>query len=174
MDLKERGIPTLCLVPQPNDANVYGDVSGSWVMTHVDTAASIPAIRRANGRAVTIAMNSCVFREPVYIGDLVSFYATIVATGRTSVTVKVEVYAQRMGLEADVAKVTEATLTFVATDDDRRPRALPAITEGSPKEPPVWGGTKHPVLSATAGMPNHALAGMPHFAQDTVSLSKAD
>jgi acyl-CoA thioesterase YciA len=75
----------------------------------------------------TIAVNSFVFKQPVFVGDLLSFYADIVKTGNTSVTIEVTVYAQRMSLAEEVVKVTEATLTYVATDSDRRPRALPSI-----------------------------------------------
>jgi acyl-CoA thioesterase YciA len=94
-------------------------------MSHVDIAGSIPASQRANGRVVTVAVNSFTFKQPAFIGDLLSFYAHIVHEGRTSLTVNVEVYAQRMGMDADVVKVTEATLTFVATDESRAPRPLP-------------------------------------------------
>ena len=118
-------MPVLRVVPQPSSANVHGDVFGGWIMSHVDIAGSIPASRRANGRVVTIAVNSFTFRQPVFIGDLLSFYAEIVREGRTSITVNVEVFAQRMGMAADVVKVTEATLTFVATDAMRKPRPLP-------------------------------------------------
>jgi acyl-CoA thioesterase YciA len=117
----------LRVVPQPSDANVHGDVFGGWIMAQVDIAGSIPASRRANGRVATISVNSFVFKQPVFVGDLLSFYTDIVKTGNTSVTVSVEVYAQRMSLAQDVVKVTEATLTYVATDSDRRPRALPAL-----------------------------------------------
>jgi acyl-CoA thioesterase YciA len=117
----------LRVVPQPSDANVHGDVFGGWIMAQVDIAGSIPASRRANGRVATIAVNSFVFKQPVFVGDLLSFYADIVKTGNTSVTVSVEVYAQRMSLTEDLVKVTEATLTYVATDSDRRPRALPVV-----------------------------------------------
>jgi acyl-CoA thioesterase YciA len=117
----------LRVVPQPSDANVHGDVFGGWIMAQVDIAGSIPASRRANGRVATIAVNSFVFKQPVFVGDLLSFYADIVKTGNTSVTVEVTVYAQRMSLAEEVVKVTEATLTYVATDSDRRPRALPAL-----------------------------------------------
>ncbi|MFM0292514.1 acyl-CoA thioesterase [Paraburkholderia sp. RL17-383-BIF-A] len=120
-------MPVLRVVPQPSSANVHGDVFGGWIMSHVDIAGSIPASRRANGRVVTIAVNSFTFRQPVFIGDLLSFYANIVREGRTSITVNVEVFAQRMGMAADVVKVTEATLTFVATDSARKPRPLPPI-----------------------------------------------
>ncbi|MFM0596967.1 acyl-CoA thioesterase [Paraburkholderia dilworthii] len=118
-------MPVLRVVPQPSSANVHGDVFGGWIMSHVDIAGSIPASQRANGRVVTIAVNSFTFRQPVFIGDLLSFYADIVREGRTSITVNVEVFAQRMGMAADVVKVTEATLTFVATDSQRMPRPLP-------------------------------------------------
>jgi acyl-CoA thioesterase YciA len=119
--------PALRVVPQPSDANVHGDVFGGWIMSQVDIAGSIPASRRANGRVATVAVNSFVFKQPVFVGDLLSFYAEIVKTGTTSVTVEVEVYAQRMRLADEVVKVTEATLTYVATGNDRRPRALPPV-----------------------------------------------
>ncbi|HKT98001.1 MAG TPA: acyl-CoA thioesterase [Paraburkholderia sp.] len=119
--------PALRVVPQPSDANVHGDVFGGWIMSQVDIAGSIPASRRANGRVATVAVNSFLFKQPVFVGDLLSFYADIVKTGTTSVTVEVEVYAQRMRLADEVVKVTEATLTYVATGNDRRPRPLPAI-----------------------------------------------
>jgi len=95
-------------------------------MSHVDIAGSIPASQRANGRVVTFAVDSFTFKQPVFIGDLLSFYAEIIREGNTSIKVKVEVFAQRMGLLADIVKVTDATLTFVATDDNRSPRALPS------------------------------------------------
>ncbi|BAN22067.1 acyl-CoA thioesterase [Caballeronia insecticola] len=117
----------LRVVPQPADANVHGDVFGGWIMAQVDIAGSIPASRRANGRVATVAVNSFLFKHPVFVGDLLSFYTDIVKTGNTSVTVSVEVYAQRMSLAEEVVKVTEATLTYVATDRDRRPRVLPAL-----------------------------------------------
>lgn len=119
--------PALRVVPQPSDANVHGDVFGGWIMSQVDIAGSIPASRRANGRVATVAVNSFLFKQPVFVGDLLSFYADIVKTGTTSVTVEVEVYAQRMRLADEVVKVTEATLTYVATGADRRPRPLPAV-----------------------------------------------
>ncbi len=122
------GMPTLRVMPMPSDANIHGDVFGGWIMAQVDIAGALPAVRRANGRVGTVAVNSFVFKQPVFVGDLLSFYATIVKTGRTSITVNVEVYAERNRLQADTVKVTEATLTYVATDEDRRPRELPPIT----------------------------------------------
>jgi acyl-CoA thioesterase YciA len=121
------GMPTLRVMPMPDDANVHGDVFGGWIMAQVDIAGALPAVRRANGRVGTVAVNSFVFKQPVFVGDLLSFYAKIVKTGTTSITVNVEVYAERNRLQAEIVKVTEATLTYVATDDDRRPRALPAL-----------------------------------------------
>lgn len=120
----------LRVVPQPSDANVHGDVFGGWIMAQVDIAGSIPASRRANGRVATVAVNSFVFKQPVFVGDLLSFYADIVKTGTTSITVSVEVFAQRMSLTEELVKVTEATLTYVATDKDRRPRKLPELAQG--------------------------------------------
>ncbi|WP_374193442.1 acyl-CoA thioesterase [Trinickia mobilis] len=117
----------LRVVPQPSDANVHGDVFGGWIMAQVDIAGSIPASRRANGRVATVAVNSFIFKQPVFVGDLLSFYADIVKTGNTSVTVSVEVFAQRMSLAEETVKVTEAELTYVATDRDRRPRKLPDV-----------------------------------------------
>jgi acyl-CoA thioesterase YciA len=118
--------PALRVVPMPADANQHGDIFGGWVMSQVDIAGSIPASRRARGRIATVAVNSFVFREPVLIGDVVSFYAHITREGRTSITVSVEVYAQRDPTEVICVKVTEASLTYVAVDPDRRPRVLPA------------------------------------------------
>ncbi len=117
----------LRVVPQPSDANVHGDVFGGWIMAQVDIAGSIPASRRANGRVATVAVNSFVFKQPVFVGDLLSFYADIVKTGTTSITISVEVFAQRMSLDEELVKVTEATLTYVATDAERRPRKLPEL-----------------------------------------------
>jgi acyl-CoA thioesterase YciA len=109
----------------PADANQHGDIFGGWIMSQVDIAGAIPAQRRARGRVATVAVNSFVFKEPVMIGDVVSFYAAIERTGRTSITVAVEVYAQRNPDEEITVKVTEASLTYVAVGSDRRPRELP-------------------------------------------------
>ena len=118
--------PTLRLVPMPADSNPSGDIFGGWVMSQVDIAGSIPAIRRARGRVVTVAVNSFVFRQPVMVGDIVSLYAEVVKVGRTSITVNVEVYAQRNPVKEECVKVTEATLTYVAVDNERRPRVVSA------------------------------------------------
>jgi acyl-CoA thioesterase YciA len=121
------GMPQLRVMPMPSDANVHGDVFGGWIMAQVDIAGAIPAARRANGRVATIAVNSFLFKQPVFVGDLLSFYAEVTRVGNTSITVSVEVYAERNRLQATTVKVTEATLTYVATGDDRKPRQIPPI-----------------------------------------------
>jgi acyl-CoA thioesterase YciA len=120
--------PTLRMVTMPADTNYAGDVFGGWIMAQVDIAGSIPALRRARGRVATVAVNSFVFKQPVLVGDLVSFYAEIIKVGRTSITVDVAVYAQRGNREGDdeiCIKVTEAVLTYVAVGNDRKPREVP-------------------------------------------------
>ena len=102
--------PTLRMVAMPSDCNYTGDVFGGWVMAQVDIAGSIPALTRARGRVVTVAVNSFVFKQPLFMGDVVSFYADLVKVGRTSITVKVEVYVQRDPVKPTCAKVTEAML----------------------------------------------------------------
>ncbi len=117
--------PTLRMVAMPSDCNYTGDVFGGWVMAQVDIAGSIPALSRARGRVVTVAVNSFVFKQPLFMGDVVSLYADLVKVGRTSITVKVEVYVQRDPVKPTCAKVTEAMLTYVAVGEDRRPRMVP-------------------------------------------------
>ncbi|MBX3615764.1 acyl-CoA thioesterase [Nitrosomonas sp.] len=122
------GQPVLRTVPMPSDTNYAGDIFGGWIMSQVDMAGSIPAIRRACGRVATVAVNSFVFKHPVFVGDLVSIYADIVKIGRTSIAVEVAVYAQRgvrEGGEEICIKVTEAVLTYVAIDSNRKPRVVP-------------------------------------------------
>ena len=118
--------PTLRVVPMPADANQHGDIFGGWVMSQVDIAGGVLAARRARGRVATVAVNSFVFKQPVLIGDVVSFYSTIARVGRTSIAIDVEVYAQRNPGDVICVKVTEASLTYVAVGLDRRPRDLPA------------------------------------------------
>ncbi len=117
--------PTIRVAAMPSDANYTGDIFGGWLMGQVDIAGSIPALHRAKGRVATVAVNSFVFRQPIFIGDLVSFYTKIVKVGTTSITVEVEVYAQRDPAKPVCVKVTEATLTYVAVGEDRKPRPLP-------------------------------------------------
>ncbi len=114
----------LRVIPMPADANANGDIFGGWIMSQVDLAGSIPAHRRARGRIATVAVNQFVFKQPVQIGDVVSFYAAVKRVGRTSITVEVEVYSER-DRGTKVVKVTEAELTYVAIGADRKPRTLP-------------------------------------------------
>jgi acyl-CoA thioesterase YciA len=123
--------PVLRVVPMPADANQAGDIFGGWIMSQVDIAGSIAAARVARGRVATVAVNSFQFKKPVFVGDLVSFYAEVNRIGRTSITVTVEVYAQRRPEREEVVKVTEATLTYVAVDEARRPRVVSAQHEGA-------------------------------------------
>src|SRR3954471_11122088 len=111
----------------PADSNSTGDIFGGAGVSQVDIAGSIPASRRARGRVATVAVNSFVFKQPVLVGDVVSFYAEITHIGRTSIAVAVEVYAQRNPSEMLTVKVTEANLTYVAVDVERRRRELPRI-----------------------------------------------
>lgn len=117
--------PTLRVVAMPSDANYAGDIFGGWLMGQVDIAGSLPALHRARGRVATVAVNSFVFKQPLLVGDLVSFYAHIVKVGNTSITVDVEVYVQRDPENPSCHKVTEATLTYVAVGEDRKPRPVP-------------------------------------------------
>ena len=117
--------PTLRLVAMPSDCNYTGDIFGGWIMGQVDIAGSVPALHRARGRVATVAVNSFLFKQPVFMGDLVSFYAHIVKIGRTSITVNVEVYAQRDPAKPICVKVTEATLTYVAVTEERNPSEVP-------------------------------------------------
>jgi acyl-CoA thioesterase YciA len=117
--------PTLRVVPMPADANQHGDIFGGWVMSQVDIAGGVLAARRARCRVATVAVKSFVFKQPVLVGDVVSFYSEITHVGRTSVTVDVQVYAQRNPGKMICVKVTEACLTYVAMGPDRRPCELP-------------------------------------------------
>ena len=117
--------PVLRVVPMPADVNQHGDIFGGWIMSQVDIAGGVLAARRARGRVATVAVNSFTFKQPVVVGDLVTFYAEVVRVGRTSVTVDVEVYAQRNPTDLITVKVTEASLTYVAVGTDRKPRPIP-------------------------------------------------
>jgi acyl-CoA thioesterase YciA len=120
--------PLLRVMPMPADANQHGDIFGGWIMSQVDLAGSVLAAQRARGRVATVAVNSFQFKQPVFVGDVLSFYGDIVRVGHTSITVNVEVYAQRNPVNPEIVKVTEATLTYVATDESRKPRPVPPLT----------------------------------------------
>ncbi|MDH4275418.1 MAG: acyl-CoA thioesterase [Gammaproteobacteria bacterium] len=120
--------PTIRLIPMPADTNAAGDIFGGWIMSQVDIAGSIVASRRAKTRVVTVAVNEFLFREPVFVGDIVSCYAEVIRVGRTSLTVFVEVYAER-NVHAELCiKVTQATLTYVALDKHGKPRPVATDT----------------------------------------------
>src|SRR5450432_112581 len=113
------------VMPMPADANGNGDIFGGWIMAQVDVAGAVLPARIAKGRIATVAVNQFIFKQPVSISDLLSFYARVERIGRTSVTVNVEVYAERNPANLHVVKVTEANLTYVAIDLDGRPRLIP-------------------------------------------------
>jgi acyl-CoA thioesterase YciA len=117
--------PSLRVLALPAYTNQMGDIFGGWIMSQVDIAGSIPAARRAKGRVVTLKVNSLEFHRPVCVGDLISCYAEVVRVGRSSLTVDVDVYAERNPGQTQVIHVTQATLTYVAVDVDGRPRAVP-------------------------------------------------
>jgi acyl-CoA thioesterase YciA len=115
----------LRVMPMPADSNPNGDIFGGWIMAQVDLAGAVLPARIAKGRIATVAVNEFVFKQPVSIGDLLSFYARVTRIGKTSVTVHVEVYAERNPADLHVVKVTEANLTYVAIDGNGQPRTIP-------------------------------------------------
>ena len=116
----------LKVIPMPSDTNANGDIFGGWVMAQVDMAGAVLPGRRVGGRMATVAVNEFIFKQPVKVGDLLSFFAVITKVGRTSITVKVQVFAERLhAYGGGATKVTEASLTYVAIDDSGRPRPLP-------------------------------------------------
>jgi len=120
-------MPTTRVLAMPTDTNTYGDIFGGWIMSQVDIAASIVAHRYAGTRVATVAVNAFQFKKPVYVGDLISCYATVKKVGNTSITLFVEVYAERDRQQIEVVKVTEATLTFVAVDENGKPQPVKAL-----------------------------------------------
>lgn len=119
--------PTLRVVPMPADVNAAGDIFGGWVMAQVDIAGGVAATQVGGGRIATVAVNAFQFKQPISVGDVVSFYASVNRVGQTSVTVDVQVYAQRFienQPELLVVKVTEATLTYVGVNRDGSKRAI--------------------------------------------------
>lgn len=119
------GQPELRVVPMPADLNPAGDVFGGWIMAQADIAGGIVAHRRARGRVATVAVESFLFKQPVSVGDVVSFYVDLVRVGRTSITVAVEVHAERNPSDPVTVKVTEATFTYVALNADGTKRPVP-------------------------------------------------
>ncbi len=122
-------LPTIKVTPMPADTNAGGSIFGGWIMSQVDIAGSIAAVERAKGRVVTVSVNSFEFHEPVFVGDLISCFTDVINVGRTSIKVKVEVFAQRNPVNPQTVKVTEAVLTYVAIDENRRPRVVPTESD---------------------------------------------
>ena len=114
----------LKVIPMPADVNANGDIFGGWVMAQCDLAGSVIPARYSKGRMATVAVNEFVFKQPVRLGDILSFYSKLVKIGRTSITVTVEVFAERFTAQGDYLKVTQATFTYVAIDDNGRPRVI--------------------------------------------------
>lgn len=116
----------LKVIPMPADSNANGDIFGGWVMAQVDLAGAVLPARYVRGRMATVAVKEFVFKQPVRVGDILSFFSHVTRIGRTSITVDVEVYAERMSQQGKYLKVTEAQLTYVAIDAEGRPRPVPA------------------------------------------------
>ena len=116
--------PAIRVKSMPADTNELGDIFGGWLMAHVDVAGSIAAQRYARGRVVTVAINEFVFLKPVYVGDLVSVYSVVDKVGKTSIRIKVTAYAERERNTLECNRVVDAILTYVAIDEQRRPRAI--------------------------------------------------
>jgi acyl-CoA thioesterase YciA len=114
----------LKVIPMPGDCNANGDIFGGWVMAQVDLAGSVIPARHTQGRMATVAVNEFIFKQPVRVGDILSFFSEVTRIGRTSVTVKVEVFAERFRSQGRYIKVTEASVTYVAIDDQGRPREI--------------------------------------------------
>ena len=115
----------LKVVPMPADVNANGDIFGGWVMAQVDLAGSVLPARYVQGRFATVAVNQFIFKQPVRVGDILSFFAHVTRVGNTSITVQVEVFAERFKAQGQYVKVTEASLTYVAIDDQGRPMTIP-------------------------------------------------
>ncbi|MDB5870064.1 MAG: thioesterase superfamily protein [Polaromonas sp.] len=124
-----RQLPTdkdlvLKVIPMPGDCNASGDIFGGWVMAQVDLAGSVIPARYVDGRMATVAVNEFIFKQPVRVGDILSFFSSLTRLGTTSVTVQVEVFAERFRAQGRYIKVTEASLTYVAIDEHGRPRKI--------------------------------------------------
>ncbi|RYF26276.1 MAG: acyl-CoA thioesterase [Comamonadaceae bacterium] len=121
----------LKVIPMPADCNANGDIFGGWVMAQVDLAGSVLPARHVQGRMATVAVNEFVFKQPVRVGDILSFFSSVTRIGRTSVTVEVAVYAERFATQGRYIKVTEARLTYVAIDASGRPRPIERPADAS-------------------------------------------
>ena len=124
VELPTDQVLVLKVIPMPGDCNANGDIFGGWVMAQVDLAGSVLPARYTDGRMATVAVNEFIFKQPVRVGDILSFFSKVVRIGRTSITVKVEVFAERYRSQGSYIKVTEASLTYVAIDDNGKPREI--------------------------------------------------
>jgi acyl-CoA thioesterase YciA len=115
----------LKVIPMPADCNANGDIFGGWVMAQVDLAGAVLPARYVRGRMATVAVNEFIFKQAVKVGDILSFFAKVQRIGHTSISVAVEVYAERFSRQGEYIKVTHATLTYVAIDDQGKPRPIP-------------------------------------------------
>ena len=115
----------LKVIPMPADCNANGDIFGGWVMAQVDLAGAVLPARYTQGRYATVAVNQFIFKQPVRVGDILSFFSKVIRIGNTSITVEVEVYAERFQSQGRYVKVTEASLTYVAIDETGKPRTIP-------------------------------------------------
>jgi acyl-CoA thioesterase YciA len=115
----------LKVIPMPADTNGNGDIFGGWVMAQVDLAGSVIPARIIGGRMATVAVNEFIFKHPVRVGDICSFFSSVKRIGRTSITVDVEVFTESFQTQGQFVKVTQASLTYVAIDDHGRPREIP-------------------------------------------------
>lgn len=116
--------PAIRIMAMPTNTNASGDIFGGWLMSQVDIAGSIEAFRRANGRIVTVAVNEFRFIRPVYVGDIISLYTKVIKIGNTSIRIHVTAYAERNRGKDEVHKAAEAEITYVAIDENRRPRPI--------------------------------------------------
>jgi acyl-CoA thioesterase YciA len=123
-----RGNLTVRINAMPADTNANGDIFGGWVMSRMDAAGGIAGVDRAQGRVVTVAVDAMTFIRPVKIGDVLSVYTEVEAVGRTSMKIHVEAWARRFHTSIH-EKVTDATFTFVAIDEEGRPRPVPKLPE---------------------------------------------
>ena len=116
--------PALRVLAMPRDTNPMGDIFGGWIMSQVDMAGAVIASQLVKSRVVTVAVNEFTFKHPVYVGDIVSCYGKVVKTGKTSITVDVEVCALRNRFDEKCIKVTEATVVYVAIDENGSPKTF--------------------------------------------------
>jgi acyl-CoA thioesterase YciA len=120
--------PALRVLAMPRDTNPMGDIFGGWIMSQVDMAGAVVASQLVKSRVVTVAVNEFAFKQPVLVGDIISCYGKVIKTGRTSITVNVEVCALRNRFDEQCIKVTEATVIYVAIDDNGKSKDIAKMT----------------------------------------------